>query len=239
MTVCLLVATYERTPLLRNNLSRIAELTQPDEIVVVDDGGSDGCADLCEEFRASSLPQLRYVYTDNPGHSLCSHARNVGINATDADLIIQTEPEMVFETDIVAQMIDRFDGDNMIAAGTIHKDFEDGGHDTLVGWAATYVVLYRREWLIGVGGWDESFPDPWGWDDVDLLSRVRIRYHANQVIDPEIVARHQWHPITPCPSQKPNADHFFAKRFHPSNGGTEGPDDPDVVIPRAADWGRP
>lgn len=231
--VCLLIATYERSHLLRRNLERLNELTRPDEVIVVDDGGDDGCQAVCEELGA------RYIYTHNLGHSLCSHARNVGLCATDADLIIQTEPEMLFETDVVAQMLERHDGQHMIAAGTIHKQFEDGGHDTLVGWAATYAVLYRREWLVGVGGWDESFPDPWGWDDVDLLTRVRIRYGANQIIDEGIVATHQWHPITPCPSQQPNADHFFAKGFHPRNGGTESPDDPDVVIVHGDDWGRP
>ena len=89
MTVCLLVTTWNRTALLANSLQRLAGgLTLPDEILVVDDGGSDGCEGLCERARVEWGLPVRYLYNHRPYEAMCSQARNVGIKHTDADLII-------------------------------------------------------------------------------------------------------------------------------------------------------
>lgn len=195
MSVCLLISTMNRSSLLEISLNRLAQLTLPDEILVVDDGGSDDCEATCHRLKVDRGLPMRYIYTHNPGQAMCSHARNVGIKNTDCELIITSEPEMYFETDIVAQYLAghaRLPTD-CFNAGTInHK--HNGAPDTqTLNWHATWVSFYGRQWLLDIGGWDERFPDPWGWDDTDLVTRLVATGHGTTIM-PDVVATHQWHP---------------------------------------------
>jgi GT2 family glycosyltransferase len=56
-----------------------------------------------------------------------------------------------------------------------------------------YYTLYRREWLLDVGGYDEGFEGSWAWDDVDLNGRLsEIGHHTFRIEECE--GLHQWHP---------------------------------------------
>lgn len=217
MSTCLLITTRDRTDLLQNSLERLSDLTVPDEVLVVDDGGTDELFEVCEAYREDLGLPLRYVRTNNPGQSMCSHARNVGICSTDADIVITCEPEVMFETDAVAQMLALHAErpDLVVSAGTINHVQEDGSVSTIGGWLAPYVALYERRWLLEVGGWDERFPDPWGWDDVDLMTRLRIALAVHQHVDRDIVATHQYHePGWRGITQAANEAYFLGKGFH-------------------------
>ena len=212
-TTSLLITTCNRSHLLRNSLKRLTERTLPDEVLIVDDGGDDGCEDVVCDFRGHL--SITYVYTHNPGDSQCCHSRNVGIKTTKCDLIITSEPELKFETDVIAQMLDwhKREPTKVISAGTIHTEGEDLSRtETLKGWVAPFTALYDRQWLVDIGGWDEfGWPDPWGWDDVDLLTRLRIAGHG-QVIANEIEVLHQWHLSRAC-DQTANEAYFRSKGF--------------------------
>lgn len=245
--VCLLITTWNRTPLLENNLRRLASgLTLPSEVLVVDDGSVDACEARCTALRDELGLPLRYIYTHNPGEALCSHARNVGIKNTDCELILTSEPEMLFESDIVAQMVAQHEHDRQwgirqfVNVGRVFHEQPPGArckccgqlkHET-VNWQATWITLYRREWLFDVGGWDEfGFEDVWGWDDVDLGSRLRIR-GIGQYNALDMVATHQWHPPRIC-RQDRNEAYFKSKGFD----GNENPNHPNVVANRGCEWG--
>lgn len=208
---------------------------------MVDDGGTDGTAGVCRDAAAAYELPVRYIYTHNPGNTQCSHARNVGINSTDCEIVITSEPEMCFQTDVVAQMTrgheaDRLRGDeSFVNAGRILHENREGVLTETVDWQAMFVALYRREWLLAVRGWDEHFPSPWGWDDVDLGTRLRIS-GVGQRNDRDICAMHLWHPSRATGNQWPNESHFRSKGFH----GDERPDHPDLVANKNdADWGVP
>lgn len=230
MKTCLLITTMNRSPLLRHSLLELAggEFTLPDEILVIDDGGTDDTQEVCRQA-AETLP-VRYLYHHNPGPSLCSEARNVGLTQTDADILITCEPEVYFKTDVIAQMLAAHEAqpEKVINAGTVHKMRNGGGRETLIEWCATHCAMYERKWLLGVGGWDETFPDHWGWEDTDLLTRLTNSGHG-ELNDPAIVVIHQWHPETII-DQNPNADHFLAKKLHRSNE--------HVVANKGEGWGQ-
>ncbi len=229
MKTCLLITTMNRGSLLRNTLAELVKghLTLPDEILVIDDGGADDTAQVCSAM-ADFLP-VRYVFHNNPGQKLCSEARNVGLKLTDAEVIITCEPECYFETDVVAQMLRCHEHHpaDVINAGTVHKLNEHGGRHTLNNWVATHCALYERAWLMDIGGWDESFPDPWGWEDTDLLTRLSATGHGQENVA-EIVVVHQFHPSTEC-NQDANSAHFFAKELDQS--------DQHVVANEGVEWG--
>lgn len=77
MTTTLLITTFNRGGLLQNSLERLTQLALPDEVLVVDDGGADNTEEVCASFN-DRLP-IRYVYHNNPGQTICSFARNVGV----------------------------------------------------------------------------------------------------------------------------------------------------------------
>lgn len=212
MTVCLLITTWNRSEQLRRSLERLSTLTLPDEVLIVDDGSDDGCERVCESLE-DRLP-IRYLYNHQPFQAMCAHARNVGLKNTTCDLILTSEPEMRFETDIVAQFLAKHAEHStaMLNAGTIHHehpDWDPPQTTTTLNWEATWVAMYPREALLGVGGWDESYPDPWGWDDVDLVTRLGA-YGCANIKMPECEATHQWHPPTHMDQSK-NEAYFKAK----------------------------
>lgn len=228
MSTCLLITTCSRTLLLINSLQALRGKTLPDEVLIVDDGGGDHCAEL---LAAAELPcDMRYIYTHNLGNTQCSHARNVGIKNTDCDLIITSEPELMYESDVVAQMQALHYGEHpreVINAGLIHHVQENGHIQDTVGWMATFTALYEKQWLLDVGGWDEGFPDPWGWDDTDLLTRLRCHLGVGEFVDTSIVATHQFH-RTRWNDQERNEKYFRAKLT----------DDPNVMLAPIANVGK-
>jgi glycosyltransferase involved in cell wall biosynthesis len=219
-----------RGSLLRVSLDKLitGTFTLPDEILIIDDGGNDDTEQVCATA-ADFLP-IRYVFHNNPGQTLCSQARNIGLKLTEAEQIITCEPECYFESDVVAQMLHAREKwpTSIINAGTVHKLNENGGRMTLTGWTATHCAMYERQWLMAIGGWDESFPDPWGWDDTDLLTRLRLTGHGAENIA-DIAVVHQFHPSTVC-NQDANSAHFFGKELELS--------DKQIVANKGTEWGQ-
>ncbi len=250
-----LITTWNRGPLLRNNFQRLVNLTLPDEIIVVDDGSDpgDNTALVCDEFK-DHLP-LKYIYNHNPGHSLCSLARNIGFRAASHDYVITCEPELVYVTDIVRQFKE-LQGEypsDIISAGKVWfapngwtpqqnsfdvNNFDQAGDYTpptnsqsAIGWVAPFTAMWKKEWVIEVGGWDEQFPGPWGWDDIDLLTRLRIKKHG-QHISLDCQAIHQYHGIG-GDSNFINEKYWKTKSFHQDEN-----DPTHVVANKDIEWGK-
>ena len=81
MDISVIIPTYNR----RNTLPRAVEsvlnqIYKPIEIIVVDDGSTDGAKEMCSEM----YPLVRYIYQANSG---VSSARNTGINSASGDWI--------------------------------------------------------------------------------------------------------------------------------------------------------
>lgn len=238
MKTTLLITTFNRGHLLWYSLERLEQSILPDEVLVIDDGGTDHTQAVCEEFNGRLPIPVRYVYNNNPGHTLCSKARNIGLKLASHDLIVTSEPEIMFESQVIEQLRQRHveEPTKVISAGLVYAAREESqrtpeGCEWREGWVAPYTALYHRDWLMEIGGWDEDMPGMWGWDDTDLLSRLRFAGHG-QVIDKEIHVLHQWHPEPPDVDGGPNEAHFRAKSFH------ENPEDPsDLIANKGRPWG--
>lgn len=228
MKTCVLITTYNRAEQLKKSLSRMEKLTLPDEILVVDDGSSDSTEAVVREVEGR-LP-IRYIYNHNPNWSICSFARNIGVKNTDSDLIITSEPEMLWVTDIVPIVKEEMKKypNQLISASIIYKaqqgtkwnpglisdpvaalkdytvedyqieprSYHPEGFCKTKGLQATYIGAYMKDWIMDVGGWDEGFPGCWGFDDIDLATRLRVN-GINQHICDRMEAVHLWHEAPP------------------------------------------
>lgn len=267
MNTTLLVSTRNRGKLLRQSLERLIYLALPAELIVVDDGGEDETEDVVIAFANSVDIDVRYIYTHNPGPTICSHARNVGVKAAQHDWIVTTEPELCFRTDVLAQFaqLQSQHPGSVISAGRVWFAPEghapnfsgDPGWETAgdyvppsgakdaIGWVAPYAALWHRSWLLDVGGWDEDFPGYWGWDDIDLLTRLRYRGHG-QHIALEVEAVHLFHGLGGDDNFR-NEHHFFSKSFthgqekHRCNMECQADPDQtrDLIANRGREWGVP
>lgn len=133
MKTTLLITTFNRAHLLKNSLERLTTLTLPDEVLIVDDGSQDNTESICKEFEGR-LP-IHYIYNHNPNWSICSMARNIGVKNCIGDIIITSEPELIFVTDVIAQMLEERKKypKQIISAGVVyHGQVSTLGHPVLL-----------------------------------------------------------------------------------------------------------
>lgn len=265
MKTTLLITTYNRGNLLRNSLRRLEHLTLPDEILVVDDGGTDNTEQIIKDFEGK-MP-IRYIYNHNPEWSICSFARNIGVKEATGDLIITSEPEMLWISDIVPIILEERKKYplELISASIIYKAHqetpwnegfitkpEEALKDSIVedyqiqprsyhpqgfcrttGLQATYIASYEKEWLMEINGWDEEFPGCWGWDDIDLATRLRVN-GINQHICKKLIAMHQWHP---APPQEKWMRDSHLNEMHFKNKNIQDKQSPFIVANKNKEWG--
>lgn len=230
--VSLVVTTNGRADLLRRSLARFQDdgITWPDEIIVVDDGTpDDSVGQVCDappRWRPTPLP-LKYIRVNNPGMTNCCYARNVGLKACVYDEIVTSEPELWFVTDVIGQLKRaRAEHPDEIVheAQALHEPHEGAGveHSDVV--PGFYINSFRKEWLLEVGGWDESMPGPWGWDDIDLFGRLAHNGHHRLGIT-GVGVLHRWHESRIEPARE-NEEYARAKEFPR-----------DMVANEGSDWG--
>lgn len=231
----MIITTYNRGQLLESNLYRLAGLTVPDKIIVVDDGGRDDTNSIVYwAYKKFGLP-MHYVYNNNPGWSNRTLATNIGIKLADTDEIISCDAELWFETDVVAQLMEaRRDHPNcVLCPETMRLEPYEGAHiDAYTTAPGGYVSLYKREWLIEIGGWDEDLPAAAGYDDCDLHTRLAMRGHP-QVKVSGVSFQHRWHPgflfteneLT-ADGRNPNLAYLESKTYPR-----------DIVANRGREWG--
>ena len=84
MLVSVIVPVYNVAPYLREALDSVVNQTYKDlEIIIVDDGSTDGSADICEEY-ADSDARIKLIKQPNKG---LSGARNTGLENATGDLV--------------------------------------------------------------------------------------------------------------------------------------------------------
>lgn len=80
-SVCVVIPAYNAESSLRETLESVfAQTREPDEIIVVDDGSTDGTAAVVRSYG----DRIRYIYQENQG---LPGARNTGVHHTNCDWV--------------------------------------------------------------------------------------------------------------------------------------------------------
>jgi glycosyltransferase involved in cell wall biosynthesis len=103
--VGIIIPTYNRSKLLDLTLNSIQhqsfEMNRL-EVIVVDDGSSDNTEEVIKKY--STLLRIKYLFQSDQGNRV-SLARNIGIENSDADILIFTDPGVLLDVNCVREHV--------------------------------------------------------------------------------------------------------------------------------------
>jgi cellulose synthase/poly-beta-1,6-N-acetylglucosamine synthase-like glycosyltransferase/peptidoglycan/xylan/chitin deacetylase (PgdA/CDA1 family) len=174
--VSVIVPAYNEKECIANTLKSLAASTHPIEIIVVDDGSSDGTSEIAREAAdALGMTNVRVVRQENAGKPA---ALNNGVRNASCDIVVMMDGDTVFEPDTVRHLVQPFADP---AVGAVAGNAKVGNRNTVIGaWQHIEYVMgfnldrrmydllrcmptipgaigaFRREAVLGVGGMSED-----------------------------------------------------------------------------------
>ena len=100
--VSVIVPVYNVAPYLREALDSVVGQSYRNlEIIIVDDGSTDGSSEICDEYLSD--PRVRVIHQENRG---LSNARNVGLDVSTGAYIAFLDSDDAFHLDFIKGMVD-------------------------------------------------------------------------------------------------------------------------------------
>ncbi|MER6688668.1 bifunctional polysaccharide deacetylase/glycosyltransferase family 2 protein [Streptomyces minutiscleroticus] len=122
--VSVIVPAYNEKECIANTLGSLARSTHPIEIIVVDDGSTDGTAEIAESL---GLPNVRVVRQENAGKPA---ALNNGVRHAGHDIVVMMDGDTVFEPDTVRHLVQPFADPEV---GAVAGNAKVGNRRTVIG----------------------------------------------------------------------------------------------------------
>lgn len=206
MFFSIVIPTYNRLPILEKCL-RALELQQIDkpiagyEVVVVDDGSTDGTVDWLNH--STDLPHVRLFQQQHQGPAA---ARNLGLSQAQGDTIIFIDSDLVVTEQFLQSHADallrgqqQLGSDRLFTYGrvvnTCNFDHPTSEPFKITDFSAAYFatgnVAITRHWLEKAGGFDTRF-QLYGWEDLEL--GVRLKQLGLKLIKCPAAVGYHWHP---------------------------------------------
>jgi len=185
MNISVVIPTHNRAPLLERAIESVIAQSHPvDEIIVVDDGSTDGTRDLIE----TRFPKINYIQQANKG---VSKARNTGIQNTKCDWICLLDSDDSWQSDkldkqVLALTVNPnylichtnetwYRNGEVLNQGKKHK--KRGGrifqHCLPLCAISPSSVIINKQIFSDVGLFDESLP---ACEDYDMWLRICCKY---------------------------------------------------------------
>ena len=171
--VSVIIAAYNAEEHIREALeSVLAQDWRPFEVVVVDDGSTDGTAGIVKSFES-----VRYIWQENAGPSA---ARNAAIAAAEGDFIAVFDSDDVLAVGRLSLQARYLIAHPEVGAVLGRQEWlnpppwlpRDVVYGDLAGVPVGGSAMFRRSVLVDLGGYDRSFRSG---EDTDLLIRMRER----------------------------------------------------------------
>jgi glycosyltransferase involved in cell wall biosynthesis len=204
MQISIVIPTFNRRELLEEAIDSIAMQTYGGrfELIIVDDGSSDGTEQMVRQKAQSVSFPLVYLSQTNAGPAT---ARNNGIHHARADLIAFTDSDCTVDKRWLEVLVRHFSNPEIAGAGgiavskredTLSKYFDYTGlyNSRLfpdkpgVNYLLTLNACYRKQALIDVGMFSQDFTHPGG-EDPELCIRLRNKGYR-LVFEPNAIVVH-------------------------------------------------
>ncbi|MDX2034604.1 MAG: glycosyltransferase [Blastocatellia bacterium] len=197
--VSVVIPVYNGAKTIARTIERLFEQTlRPCEIVIVDDGSTDGTADALARFGE----RIRVVRKANGGPA---SARNAGVRAAEGAFIAFTDSDCLPDQDWLRHLLAGFDREELAGVGGIVR----GVDATLTGqyvdairlldpqadetgeipYLITANACFRREALLRAGLFDERFRKPGG-EEPELCARIRRLGYRFAAAESAVVLHH-------------------------------------------------
>ncbi|MBK3643069.1 bifunctional polysaccharide deacetylase/glycosyltransferase family 2 protein [Streptomyces sp. MBT33] len=126
--VSVIVPAYNEKECIANTLRSLSRSTHPIEIIVVDDGSTDGTSEIAREAaRSLGMTNVRVVRQENAGKPA---ALNNGVRSASHDIVVMMDGDTVFEPETVRQLVQPFADP---AVGAVAGNAKVGNRDTVIG----------------------------------------------------------------------------------------------------------
>lgn len=198
--VTVLMAVYNGLPFLKESLESVFNQTFSDfELLVIDDASTDGSAELL-----SSLTDPRVRVLTNEKNVGLAASLNRGLSEARGSLIARMDADDVCSPNRLQTQYDFMQKKPHIGVcGALIQIYETGqkipyyrNNDTLRAYllfnccVAHPVVMYRKDVILSVGGYNESMPPA---EDYDLWSRLLLERTVQFANIPEVLLRYRSH----------------------------------------------
>ncbi|MET9056860.1 glycosyltransferase [Streptomyces antibioticus] len=126
--VSVIVPAYNEKECIANTLESLAKSTHPIEILVVDDGSTDGTSQIAREAADRlGMTNVRVLRQENAGKPA---ALNHGVRSARHDIVVMMDGDTVFEPDAVHQLVQPFADPKV---GAVAGNAKVGNRDTVIG----------------------------------------------------------------------------------------------------------
>jgi len=200
MFLSVVIPTYNRLPILTKCLDALEkqDWTGTYEVVVVDDGSTDGTIAFLQQNRPR-FPHVRLIEQNHGGPAV---ARNLGVREAQGDTIIFIDSDLVVTPvflGVHAQTLTNAPDERVFTYGRVVNtaNFENPTSepykitDFSAAYFATGNVGIQRKWLLEAGLFDEGFT-LYGWEDLEL--GVRLKKLGLKLIKCPAAVGYHWHP---------------------------------------------
>lgn len=179
LSTSIIIPTYNRRSLLKRVLRALFSQTYPPdkyEIIVVDDGSTDGTGGMVRRLKAPCT--LRYFRQRKGGPSA---ARNYGIKQARGEIIIFIDSDILVDSHFVQEHLEYHQKyPRIVAKGPVihthtlvHPTGERGKlKDMSTAFFATGNCSVEKKTLLKAGLFDEDFKE-YGWEDLELGIRLK------------------------------------------------------------------
>ncbi|MCI3245449.1 bifunctional polysaccharide deacetylase/glycosyltransferase family 2 protein [Streptomyces spinosisporus] len=174
--VSVIVPAYNEKECIANTLQSLSRSAHPIEVIVVDDGSTDGTSEIAREAAyALGMTNVRVIRQENAGKPA---ALNNGVRSASCDIVVMMDGDTVFEPDTVRSLVQPFADPEV---GAVAGNAKVGNRNTVIGaWQHIEYVMgfnldrrmydllrcmptipgaigaFRREAVLQVGGMSED-----------------------------------------------------------------------------------